>query len=315
MNKDRKRIVNIISIIRCNSIYAQSYINQISSLAEKNCEIGKIILICDDLISPSPILSWAALDERVVLVHESTNDLVCDSLEDKILQWADLANQGVEASLLFESEFTLFIEADLCFPFDLVDELISANLDIAAPIVFLGAGFYDAWGFRGLDEVKIQRVENLSVISPPIELSSVGSCVLFRAEIFSRGVRFRGPYQTGLLVGVCNDARALGYQVWALSSLAIIHPTSSWREQMWKIKKISIDLKGVAYILKADCMIAGAYAEFIAEPMVELFKNYPEIPFEEGEYRYIFYKNPKDRTIEVEVSNLLYSSSRFKFSI
>jgi len=315
MKKDHKKIVNIISNIRCNSNYAQSYINQISLQTEKNCEIGKIILICDDLISPSVILSWAGLDERVVLVQELTNDYVCDSIEDKTLQWADLCNQGVEASLLFKSDFTLFIEADLCFSFDLVDELILANLDIAAPIVFLGAGFYDSWGFRGLDGMKIHRVENLSVFSPSIEVSSVGSCVLFRTEIFSCGVRFRGPYQTGLLVGICNDARALGYQVWALPSLAIIHPTSTWREQMWKIKKISIDLKGVTYILKADCMVAGAYAEFIVEPMVELFKNYPEILFEEGEYRFIFYKNPKDRTIEVEVSNLLYSSSRFKFSI
>jgi len=315
MNKDRKKIVNIISIIRCNSIYAQSFINQISSLAEKNCEIGKIILICDDLISSSAILSWAGLDERVVLVQEHANDHISDSIEDKTLQWADLANQGVEGSMLFKSDFTLFIEADLCFPFDLVDELVMANLDIAAPVVFLGAGFYDSWGFRGLDGEKIQRVENLSVFSPPIELSSVGSCVLFRTEIFSRGVRFRGPYQTGLLVGVCNDARALGYQVWALSSLAIIHPTSSWRGQMWMIKKISVDIKGAAYILNTDYKIAGAYAEFMTEPMLELFKNCPEIPFEEGEYRFIFYKNPKDRTIEVEVSNLLYSNSRFKFSI
>jgi hypothetical protein len=315
MSNDRKKIVNIISIIRCSSNFAQSYINQISSQAEKKCEIGKIILICDDLISPSPILSWAGLDERVVLVQESTSDLLCDSLEDKVLQWADLANQGVEASLLVKSDFTLFIEADLCFPFDLVDELVLANLDIAAPVVFLGAGFYDSWGFRGLNGVKINRVENLSVFSPPIELSSAGSCVLFRTEIFSRGVRFRGPYQTGLLVGVCNDARALGYQVWALSSLAIIHPTSTWREQMWKIKKISIDLKGVEYILNADCMIAGAYFEFMTEPMIELFKNYPEIPFERGEYGFIFYKNPKYRTIDVEISNALYSSFRFKFSI
>ena len=59
MIKDRKKIVNILSNLRCNSSYIKSYINQISSLTEINCEIGKIILVCDDLNSPSEILSWA----------------------------------------------------------------------------------------------------------------------------------------------------------------------------------------------------------------------------------------------------------------
>jgi hypothetical protein len=41
----------------------------------------------------------------------------------------------------------------------------------------------------------------------------------------------------------------------------------------------------------------------------------PEIPIERGEYRFDFIKNQKDRTVEVEVTNLVYSSARFKFSI
>ena len=231
------------------------------------------------------------------------------------MQWAELANQGVESSLLYKSDFTLFIEADLCFPFDLVDELIYANLDIVAPVIFLGAGFYDSWGFRGLDGVKIGRVENLSVDTPSIELSSVGSCVLFKTEIFSRGVRFRGPYQTGLLVGVCNDARKLGYKVWTLPSVAIIHPTSSWKDQLWKIQKISIDLKGKVIIVNPDCKIPGAYVEFIAEHLPGICKLHSEILLEQGEYRFIFSKNQKDRSIEVDISNRLHSSSPFKFSI
>jgi len=315
MSKDIKKIVNIISNIRVASNYAKSYINQISSQTEKYYQIGKIILICDDLNSPSEILNWDGLDERVVLVQENKNDTIFDSIEDKTLQWAALCNQGVESSLIFKSDFTLFIEADLCFPFDLIDQLILENLDITAPFVFLGAGFYDSWGFRKLDGSKISRIGNVNVQTSPIELSSVGSCVLFRTEIFSRGVRFRGPYQTGLLVGVCNDARELGYKVWALRSVSIIHPTTSWMEQIWKIKKISINLNGKVSVVNGDYIIAGSYVEFIFEQLPLIFKALPEIQIERGEYRFDFKKNQKDRTIEVEVTNLLNSSARFKFFI
>jgi hypothetical protein len=315
MSKDIKKIVNIVSNIRVTSNYAKSYINQISSQTEKYYQIGKIILICDDLNSPSEILNWDRLDKRVVLVQENKNDFIFDSIEDKTLQWAALCNQGVESSLIFQSDFTLFIEADLCFPFDLIDQLILKNLDITAPVVFLGAGFYDSWGFRKLDGSKISWIGDVNVHTPPAELSSVGSCVLFRTEIFSRGVRFRGPFQTGLLVGVCNDARELGYKVWALFSVSIIHPTTSWRGQVWKIKRISINLNGKVFVVNGDYIIAGAYAEFIFEQLSLIFKALPEIPIERGEYRFDFIKNQKDRTVEVEVTNLVYSSARFKFSI
>ena len=315
MNKDSKKIVNIISNIRTDSSYAKSYINQISSQTENHYQIGKIVLVCDDLSNPSEILNWGRLDERVVLVQEDKNDYLIESLEDKTLQWATLCNQGIESSLTFQSDFTLFIEADLCFPFDLIDQLILENLDITAPLVFLGAGFYDSWGFRKLDGSKIGWIDNVNVHNPPVELSSVGSCVLFRTEIFSRGVRFRGPFQTGLLVGVCNDARELGYRVWALSSVVIIHPTTTWREQVWKINKISINVDGKVFVSNVDFIVAGAYAEFVFEQLPAIFKALPEIPIKYGEYRFDFIKNKKDKTIEVEASNLLYSSFRFKFFI
>jgi hypothetical protein len=273
-------------------------------------------MICDDVKSHSEIRTWSLLkDDRVTLVQENNNDSACDSIEQKTLQWVGLCNQGLESSLIFKSDFTLFIEADLSFPYDLIDELTSADLDITAPIVSLGASFYDSWGFRRLDGTRINSFVDAAYDTKPIELSSVGSCVLFRTEIFSSGVRFRGPYETGLLVGVCNDARELGYKVWALPSVAIVHPTSSWRDQMWHIKKVSFDCADRVFVVNADFMIAGAYAEFIAPALRHIFKVSVDTPIEPGSYRFDFEKNKKDKTIEIDVSDFTDPTCRFTFDV
>lgn len=306
-------IVNVISIIRVSSKYAKSYINQIASLSENNYRIGKIIIVCDSISAPSEILAWSKMDDRVFLVQEHISDGAIEALEEKTLQWASLGNQGLEASLHFDSDFTLFIEADLCFPYDLVDELISNDVDIIAPVVFIGAGFYDSWGFRNLSGEKILKVENISVIDPKVELSSVGSCVLFRTEVFSKGVRFRGPYQTGLLVGVCNDARDMGFKVWTSPSISIIHPTSSWRDQIWIMDKIYIDV--VDLTINTNSIIAMALPEMVIEATKGVLSQIKEISIQHGEYGFNFVKSINTRTIQVYVLSLENPESRFKFDI
>ena len=61
-----------------------------------------------------------------------------------------------------------------------------------------------------------------------------------RREVLDSGVRFRGPYETGLLVGLCNDARNRGFQVFADTSTSILHPVSLWEEQMWQVSGVDI---------------------------------------------------------------------------
>jgi hypothetical protein len=312
MNANQK-IVNILSLVRVDSKYIKSYINQISSLSENNYKVGKIILVCDSILVPSAILEWSKIDDRVFLVEEQTGDTALETIEEKALQWASLCNQGLEALLHFDSDFTLFIESDLCFPYDLIDELILNDVDIIAPVVFIGAGFYDSWGFRNLSGEKIHKVENISVTDPKVELSSVGSCVLFRTEVFSKGVRFRGPYQTGLLVGVCNDARDLGFKVWASPSISIIHPTSSWRDQIWIMDKIHID--AIDVILNTNCIITSAFSDVIIEATKGILSQVKELSLQHGEYGFNFTKNINKRTIEAYILSAENLQSRFKFNL
>ena len=296
-----KIIVNIISNIRVESEYVHSYVQQLLCLKQEVFEIGKIVLVCDDVLRLSRVKDWAKIDQRVILIQENASDLNLKSLEEKTLQWADLSNQGVTEALNFESNYILFIEADLTFPFDFLDELVKSKLDISAPVVFLGSGFYDSWGFRDLRGEKITNIQNLAVYSEPLELSSVGSCVLFKTDIFKNGIRFRGPYDTGLLVGVCNDARALGYKVWMLPHLSIIHPTSTWRKQVWWITDMSFNHSSINAKIECRQMVAGAYEEIIDEEIKKCLNNSKNInPIK---YKFTFEKNFAERTLSVIITD------------
>ena len=294
-----KKIVNIVSNIRIISDYTSSYINQLLSLSQDNYEIGKIILVCDEISGNTKISNWAAVDSRVILVLEELTDISLLNIEEKTNQWAKLCNQGINESLKFKSDYTFFVEADLTFPFDLLDELVFSNLDICAPVIFLGAGFYDSWGFRDLNGKKIFNLKRCDVFTSPIELSSVGSCVLFRTDIFFSGVRFRGPYDSGLLVGVCNDARILGYRVWMLPHLSIIHPTSSWRKQMWLITEIDIQHLLFTENYKTNIIVPSAYKEFVESAVIKYLGNIKAIPILDCSILII--KNETKRSLSIKI--------------
>jgi hypothetical protein len=294
--------INIISNIRIKSNYIYSYINQLLSLKQESFTIGKIIFVCDDLLSTSLVNEWAAKDSRVILIQEEFADISLKSMHSKSVQWASLCNQGILESLKYHSNFTLFIESDLTFPYDLLEELVNCKLDICAPIIFLGSSFYDSWGFRDLEGNRIYSFQNLDVNSNPIELSSVGSCVLFNTEIFKKGVLFRGSYDTGLLVGVCNDARRLGYKVWMLPQLSILHPTSVWRKQIWHISEI-ISIHSL-YQFKIACriIVPAPYDEFIRKELLNFLA--PFNVFNLSNFTFDFTSNYQDKLLSITIKDV-----------
>jgi hypothetical protein len=113
-----------------------------------------------------------------------------------------------------------------------------------APIIYLGGLFYDTWGFRAIDG---KRWTNEAPYHPDYEagrllpMNSVGSCVLFTRAILDAGIRMRGTYEGGLLVGMCDDSREKGFRVWADTSTAILHPVTQWQHQMWCPRKVLVE--------------------------------------------------------------------------
>jgi hypothetical protein len=238
-------IINIVSILRQNSSYIASFICQLQNLSKNNYEVGTITLVCENPKETENCRIQALIhhDPKFRIVYENNDDRDIFSLEEKVAQWASIINQGIESALTTESTHIFFIESDLCFPHDILDVLINKNVDIIAPLVLIGGHFYDSWGFRTLSNEKMRAIGDIKtnpLQNIPEELSSVGSAVLFKSSIFMDGIRFRGPYEEGLLVGICKDARALGYRVWIDKSVSIIHPTTLWQNQMWDVKLLDI---------------------------------------------------------------------------
>ena len=299
-----KPTVAIVSCARADSNYLQSYFNQVQSLLQDKSQIVSIVLV-HDRASPvnfSILSKIQKADTRIHLVEESEQDNKIQTIEAKAEQWAKIGNQGIETALKSNPDFILWVEADLCFPLDTVDRLVNHDRDIIAPTIMLGPNFYDSWGFRTIEG---QKIFNIKTISGPnnstTELSSVGSCVLFRSSIFRAGVRFRGPYETGLLVGVCTDARKLGFRVWVDTMLSVIHPTSLWEQQVWRIEWLEVlSSKGeVMAATNMDLITASWYPDFIMKTLSQIpdLKSITEL----NQFRLEVNRNIKNRTIRLSL--------------
>ena len=191
--------------------------------------------------------SWQSEDDRVLLTKHDVEPVV--DFDDRVRKWAMLANVFMEQASRRPFDHLLVCESDLCVPPDLVAGLLENGGDVVAPSVFLGDLFYDTWGFRGLDG---RRFTNLAPYHPDfrfndvVELSSVGSTVLFSKAVLDAGIRMRGTYENGLLVGMCQDARARGFRVWLDSRFSVIHPTRGWRLQQYTLGEVVFEGPGVA---------------------------------------------------------------------
>jgi len=186
--------------------------------------------------------AWKEEDQRVLLNRQHIEPV--RDFQERVRAWAALGNLAIEAALGQEWDYLLWCESDLCLPPDLITRLVADDRDVVAPAIFLGGMFYDTWGFIGLDKKPFTNEAPYHkdwVSHGLVELGSVGSVVLFRREVLETGIRFQGSHETGLLRGMSFDARAQGFRVWLDSRLAVIHPTTRWERQQYRLVDIALD--------------------------------------------------------------------------
>ena len=224
--------------------YLPSYRNQLESLYISGGLDWKLFILEGDSRDDSHgfLKRWANDDPRVHIGQEHVG--VSIDIEDRAACWARAGNACFDLTPT-EGNHThfLWLEADLCFPAELLTRLVAHDVDVVAPIVWLGGLFYDTWGFRGTDGVKWTNGAPYHSDYRPwtlLEMNSVGSCVLFKREVLDAGIRFRPTYEDGLLVGMCNNARDRGFKVWADPSTAILHPVTEWEAQMWRCNTVEL---------------------------------------------------------------------------
>lgn len=213
---------------------------------------------------------WAREDPRVILSKLDVEPL--RDFDERIRQWARLGNACVEQLAGRQVDFVLWCESDLALPPDLVAQLVKATeepgVSIVAPAIFLGGMFYDTWGFRDLAGKRFENAAPFHPAFPPhglMELASVGSCVLFPRALFDAGVRFRGEHENGLLVGVCNDARARGLRVWMDARVCVVHPTSLWKRQQYTLAEVEVACGDSRFTTRWDALARELEAELALE--------------------------------------------------
>lgn len=188
------------------------------------------------------LAAWRDADPRVRLAQLDVEPV--RDFAERVRKWALLGNLALERALTTGCTHVLWCESDLVLPPDLLELLVESERDIVAPAIFLGGMFYDTWGFRGLDGTRFTNDAPYHRDFRPhelVELASVGSVVLFRREVFERGIRFRGEYPDGLLAGLNQDARRAGFQVWMDSRVSVIHPTTGWRAQQYELARVEVE--------------------------------------------------------------------------
>jgi hypothetical protein len=271
-----KTRVNLCSALRQGSSYAGAFFCQIRALSAKGYELGAITIVVDGETLTDATLLAAQSDPRVSFVFEGPRGAPTCFMRERAISWARAGNLALDGSLSTPSEFTLWIESDLTFPCDLIELLMEPKQDIVAPIVMLGENFYDSWGFRDLAGRHLATLAELQSLprgpGPLIELSSVGSCLLFRSSLLAEGIRMPSGYENGLLVGFCLAARRSGARVFCRHDVAIVHPTSLWAEQVYRVTSCRRgDCQDWQEIAPAGgARVAGPYFDFVIPEAVRL---------------------------------------------
>jgi Cryptococcal mannosyltransferase 1 len=242
MSNPLRRKVAVCALFRNSAAYIDYFRAVMTAQARDHIELVFSLVEGDSTDdSYARLQAWAAADSRVTLSKVDVEPVT--DFADRVSKWAMLGNVAVEQALATDCTHVLWCESDLVLPFDLLDQLLAEPADIVAPAIFLGTLFYDTWGFRGLDGTRFSNeapYHREFRHHARVPLNSVGSCVLFRRELFDQGVRFRGSYDDGLLVGVCRDAAALGFQTYMDSRIAIVHPTSLWKRQQYTLGAVDV---------------------------------------------------------------------------
>lgn len=218
--------------------------------------------------------AWAAVEQRVILGRQSAGSV--PDFDARVRMWARLGNAVIDQLRGRHFDHLVWCESDLVLPPDLLMRLVADERDVVAPAIFLGGMFYDTWGFRGLDGSKFSNTPPYHAQWHPhgvVELASVGSAVMMRRAVVDAGVRFRGTYEDGLLVGFCADARRLGFRVWMDSRVAVLHPTTRWERQQYKPGAAAVEGDADPQLAEAVATL-GARARAAASPLI----GSPDLP-------------------------------------
>lgn len=170
--------------------------------------------------------AWAATDGRVTVVHCTTGQPHYPSIvhPGRFALLARVFNAALAAVDLAWTDNVLFLPVDIRYEPDLLAHLQARHVDIVAPLVFRAGLFYDIWAFSrdGVDFPPFARAETAQRLGADlVRMDTVGGTVLLSRAVLQAGMHYTTDQVDR---GLCAQARAAGFAIWADPSLWVEHP-------------------------------------------------------------------------------------------
>lgn len=224
----------VLTLMRSGSIENENFF---SYLVACNDEFDELVVVHDSKNGFDVSRIPASIKHKTTFLFEGEKPHSFENLDQRSRFWAGAVNKGVRQALYNKPEFILFIESDLCFPFDLIPNLRKKCVGVIAPVIWLGNKFYDTWAYTQNG----QPVSSESIIKSGFDddqqLDAAGSVLMIKAENihYSRSCPW---YENGLIKGFCLGLKKRLIPVQIDHSTCVIHPTTSWRNQVWFVSSI-----------------------------------------------------------------------------
>lgn len=218
--------VTIVSAFRNSDVL--SYRERIEAL---RIPVTQLRLVCVEGDSTDDTLghlqAWAFERRDMVIVKRDLGKPHYGSIvhPERFEILATVFNAGLNAVDLTWTDYVMFLPSDIVYSPDLVGRLLAHDKDLIAPFMWMNGRFYDIWGFvelngRNFDPFAPEDVPYLYG-TKPFQMSMVGGVILMSADVVRKGCRYS---TVDVDHGLCRDALAHGFTVWADPSTHVYHP-------------------------------------------------------------------------------------------
>lgn len=211
-----------------DGVYLANFIEQVDALDYPHAQLRIVCVEGDSVDDTWEYLGdWAQEDKRVTLRKCDTGQRKYPSIvhPDRFALLAQVFNTALDAVDLIWSDYVLFTPSDVRFDADVLTRLLAHEVDMVAPMFWLGDIFYDVWGmiYRGENFTHFTRqwaADNFK--GALLEMDTIGGMILMHADVLRAGCRYT-PAEVDQ--GLCREAQAEGFRCWLDTDTHIEHPT------------------------------------------------------------------------------------------
>jgi len=169
--------------------------------------------------------NWTMHDSRVSVVRCNTGKPHFPSIvhPERFKVLAQVFNTALDNVDYDWTDFVLILPVDILYGQNLLEVLVSRDVDVVAPLVFQEGVFYDIWAFTlaGKTLPPFREEDRHMVLGAGVvEMDTIGGTALIRSAVLKAGTRYT---PTEVDRGFCREAKSKGFRVFADTQTRVEH--------------------------------------------------------------------------------------------